>query len=128
MDIADRVREARESFNLSQTAFGARIGATRDAINNVENRRAEASNMLLTAICREYSIDEIWLRTGVGEMFKERTREEDIAAFLGSVLGGKCTDFQRRLVSVLARMDVSEWELLEKKLDELYAETKKADE
>lgn len=128
MDIAERIKLIRKQLKLSQTAFGEPIGASRNSINDVENGRAKPSNMLISIICREYNVDEIWLRTGIGGMFKERTREEDIAAFLGSVLGGKCTDFQRRLVSVLARMDVSEWELLEKKLDELYAETYKADE
>lgn len=127
MDIPARIKEAREKLGLSQTAFGAPIGATRDAINNVEHGRAAVSNMLISIICREYNVNEIWLRTGEGEMFKQRTREDDIAAFFGQVLGGKCPDFQRRFISVLARMTVDEWALLEHKIDEIYDEMKNAD-
>lgn len=127
MDIPSRIKEARETLGLSQTAFGAPIGATRDAINNVEHGRAAVSNMLISIICREYNVNEIWLRTGEGEMFKQRTREDDIAAFFGQVLGGKRPDFQRRLIAVLARMTVEEWALLERKIDEIYAEMKNAD-
>lgn len=64
---------------------------------------------------------------GVGEMCKSRTRDEDMADSLSGILGGKCTDFQRRLVSSLVRMDAADWEFLERKLDELYAETKRPD-
>ena len=126
MDVANRIKVLRESLKLSQTAFGKPLGASRDAVNNVENGRAAASNMLITAICREYNVDEVWLRTGAGEMFRPRTREDDIAAFFGQVLGGRCTDFQRRMVSVLSRLSAAEWELREQKIKELAEDEKGA--
>ena len=127
MDISERIRLVRKWLKLSQTAFGAPLGASRNSINDVENDRAKPSNMLITAICREYNVNEIWLRAGEGEMIKERTREEDIAAFLGGILGGKCTDFQRAFLTVMARMTPQEWLILEAKLNEIHDEMKNAD-
>lgn len=124
----ERLKIIRKALGLTQKEFADRVGIKPNTISQYESGRNEPTNSVVSLICREYGVDEIWLRTGIGEMFRPRTREEDIAAFLGGILGGKCTEFQRRLVSVLARMDTADWEFLERKLDELYAETKRADE
>lgn len=71
MDIASRVKEIRKRKGLSQAAFGKCLGVSRDVINNIENSRVELSEVMLKAICGEFSINESWLRTGNGEVFAE---------------------------------------------------------
>lgn len=117
-----RIKEVRKSMKLSQTAFGAPFGASRDMINNVENERAAVSDMLISAICNEYSVNETWLRTGEGEMFVQPTRDEEIAAFVGAALSGEDENFKRRLLSVLSRLDEKEWQILEKMAKKLAGE------
>lgn len=118
----ERIKAIRKALGLTQQEFADRIGIQRSTIAQYETGRNNPIDAVVSLICREYNVDEIWLRTGAGEMFRPRTREDDIAAFFGQVLGGRCTDFQRRLVSVLSRLSVDEWELLERKIKEL-AET-----
>ena len=121
----NRIKEIRKLKKLSQTAFGAPLGANRDMINNVEHGRAAITDMLIYSICRTYNVNEVWLRTGAGEPFVEMTREDEIAAFAGSLLGHG-TPIQKAFISVLARTTPEEWALFEKKLLELADEVKKA--
>lgn len=114
-----RIKELRKYLKLSQAAFGAPFGASRDMINNVENERAAISELMISAMCHEYNVNETWLRTGEGEMFIEPTRDEEIAAFVGRALRGEDDNFKRRLLSVLSHLTEEEWEILEKKAKEL---------
>lgn len=122
----ERLKEIRKALGLTQKEFAARIGIKQNTIAQYEIGRNEPIDAVVSLICREYGVDEVWLRTGEGEMFRPRTREDDIAAFFGQVLGGRCTDFQRRIVSVLSRLSAAEWELLEAKIKELAEDEKGA--
>ena len=80
----------------------------------------------IKSICREFDVNEEWLRTGEGEMFTQMSRTDEISAFVGNILRGE-PDFRQKFISVLARMTPDEWQLLEKKVLELSEEIKKAD-
>lgn len=122
----ERIKAIRKALGLTQQEFADRLGIQRSTIAQYETGRNNPIDAVVSLICREYNVDEVWLRTGEGEMFRPRTREDDIAAFFGQVLGGRCTDFQRRMVSVLSRLSAAEWELLEAKIKELAEDEKGA--
>ena len=56
------------------------------------------------------------------------SRNEAIASFMGDVMRSESEDFRRRLVAVLTKLDVEEWELLEKMALKLAEEAKKEDQ
>ena len=124
--MGERIKAIRKALGLTQQEFADRIGVKPNTVSQYEIGRNDPIDAVISLICREYNVDEVWLRTGEGEMFRPRTREDDIAAFFGQVLGGRCTDFQRRMVSVLSRLSAAEWELLEKKIKELAEDEKGA--
>lgn len=70
--LNDRIRQLRESLGLSQTAFGSRLGVSRDVVNNLERGRVEIKEHIVKLICSEYHISEEWLRTGEGPIYNER--------------------------------------------------------
>ena len=117
----ERVREIRKVKGLTMRQFGEKIGVVGSTISDIENGRRSLNRQNLLAICREFRVNEDWLRTGEGEMFVEPDDDEDITRFMGDVLSGQ-PDFRRRLISVLSRMTPDEWELLEAKIRELAAE------
>lgn len=98
----------------------------RGTLANYEVGRNEPIDAVIALICREFNVDEEWLRTGEGEMFIQKTRSDEIAAFVGDILRDE-SDFRQRFISVLARMTTDEWKLLERKVLELAEEIKKAD-
>lgn len=71
--MKDRIREVREHFGLSMEKFGSRIGIGKASISLLESGKNNPSVQTITLICREFGVNEQWLRTGEGEMF-EQTR------------------------------------------------------
>ncbi len=126
IDIGTRIKEVRKSVGLTQQAFSDIINLKRQTIAAYEIGTVVPSDRTITDICREFNINEAWLRTGDGDMFVPKTRTDEIAAFVGDILKGE-SDFRQKFISVLARMTEDEWKILEKKVLELAEEIKKAD-
>lgn len=120
----ERIKKLRQSLGLSQDEFGRRLGVTRGAITNIELNKVEPKPLFVDLICREFNVNEEWLRTGEGEMFVQKTRDEELAAFFGDVLS-EDSDSKRRLLSVLSRLNEDEWVLLEQMAQKLVEEEQK---
>ena len=84
----ERVREIRTHLNMSQEEFGMRIGIKKSAVSKLENGSNQPSDQTAMLICREFGVNEDWLRTGNGEMFDIRTEDEELAAFCGDLCAG----------------------------------------
>lgn len=72
--MKERIKKVRKENNLSQTAFGEKIGVTLGVIKNLEQGKTTLSSPLLELMCSIYSINETWLRTGEGNMFIEKQK------------------------------------------------------
>ena len=77
-----RVYAIRKALKLSQDEFGKRIGVTRSAVSNYESGGRSITDQVALAICREYNVNEEWLRTGEGEMFIQ-TQEDELNEIAG---------------------------------------------
>lgn len=124
--MKSRIKAIRSNSGLSQEAFGKRLGVTGATISRLESGDREPTEQIILSLCREFDIDEIWLRTGEGAMFRERSRNDELAAFFGGLLKSE-PDFRHRLITVLSRLTAEEWKLLEAKARELAEEMQKAD-
>ena len=65
----ERVKEIRKSLGLTLEKFGERIGVARGSMSNIENGNRNLTEQMTKSICREFSVDYMWLTTGEGEMF-----------------------------------------------------------
>lgn len=65
----ERVKEIRKTLGLTLEKFGERIGVTRGSMSNIENGNRNLTEQMTKSICREFSVDYMWLTTGEGEMF-----------------------------------------------------------
>ncbi len=122
-----RLKNLRKYLKLSQEEFGAKLGVTGAAISRIESGANILTEQNIRIIVREFNVSETWLRTGEGEMFRTRSRDEEIAAFIGSITlrNDPGDDFKRRLIHVLARLSVEDWRLLEDLADRLAEEAEK---
>lgn len=119
MTIGERVKELRKQVNLTQQAFADRLNLKRNTVGSYEVNVVEPSDRTISDICREFNINETWLRTGEGEMFNQITRSEKIAAFLGDITENDDDDFKRRFVEMLAELEPEDWKLLERMAEKL---------
>ena len=125
--INGRFRQLRENLNLSQEEFARRINRTRSEIKNIEYEKTSPKEEIILSVCAAFGVNDDWLRNGDGNMFRPVNRDTEIASFMGNVMRGEDDDFRRRIIAVLAKLDASEWDLLEKMALKLANERKKGD-
>ena len=65
----DRLRLVRKSLRMTQEEFGRRVGVKGAAISKLESGDRNLTDQMAITLCREFRINETWLRTGEGEMF-----------------------------------------------------------
>lgn len=66
-----RVKLLRKQLNMSQDTFGSRLGVTGAGISKIESGQRNLTEQMLLMICKEFNINENWLRDGEGEMFRQ---------------------------------------------------------
>lgn len=120
----ERLKKLRKTLDLTQQEFADRIGIKRNSLANYETGRNTPIDAILISICREWNVNEEWLRTGNGEMFIELTRDKQIERFVGDTLKSEDDSFKKKFISMLAALDESDWEVLQKMV-ELLQQNKK---
>lgn len=99
----ERLKELRKNEGLTLEKFGARLGVSKVAISLIESGKNNLTEQMMKAICREFNVNEEWLRDGVGEPYI--IPEDDITAVVGNILDNPDDDFYRIAVDVLRTYD-----------------------
>lgn len=114
-----RIKMIRDINNLTQDEFGKKIGSARNTIANYEMGNRTPSNAVINSICREFNVNEIWLKTGEGEMLLPESKEDMLARLTVNLLTESEDSFKSRFISLLARMTDEEWTMLENMVEKL---------
>lgn len=114
-----RIEYVRKHEGLTQEQFAARIGLSRNYLWMLENGSRVPSDRTIKDICREFKVNEKWLRTGEEPPFKDSAPDKDLAAFISDISDGDSDDFRRRFMEMLAGLDPADWELLERMAEKL---------
>lgn len=112
----NRIREVREHFKLTQTEFGERLGVSRDVIGNIEYNRLKNPKQkepIIKLICSTFGVNEIWLRSGEGEMLQAMNEDEELAAYLDDIMNDEPASFRRRLTLEIKNWTQEVWQMLE---------------
>lgn len=73
--MVNRIIELRKINNLSQEKFAEKLNLSRNFINQVETGKKNFSDRTILDICREFNVNEEWLRTGEGEMYSSSSTD-----------------------------------------------------
>lgn len=117
--MSERLKKLRKALDLTQQEFADRIGSKRNTVAKYETEANTPSAAVVSLICREFNVNEDWLRNGVGDMFLPTDRNADIAKLTKQLLNEESDSFKNRFVSMLANLTIEEWEFLERKAKEL---------
>lgn len=112
--MKDRIKSLRKSLKLTQQEFADRIGIKRNTVGLYEIGQSGISDTVIKSICREFNVDETWLRTGEGEMFRKRTDNEILTEFAADLVFEADDSFKKAIVTTFAKMDDDTWDHFEK--------------
>lgn len=113
-----RLKKIRKILGLSQEAFGKKIGVTKTAISRAETGLNNISDMTIKSICREYGINEEWLRNGNGNMYPDTSRAELAAKIVGNALNTE-NDFILNTFIALGQLTPKEWQTIQNFIDSI---------
>ncbi len=86
--MKERLKALRKELRLTQQEFADRVGISRGNIGAYEVGKNAPSDAVISLICREFHVNEEWLRTGNGEMFVEETPDEEFMRMAKAVASG----------------------------------------
>lgn len=85
----ERLKLLRRELNITQQEFADRIGIKRSTMATYESGRNEPIDAVISLICREFDVNEDWLKTGDGEMFEELTDQEKTMKYIAKLVKDK---------------------------------------
>ncbi len=116
-----RIAELISVLGIKKADFARRLKISQPFASELASGAKSPSGRTINDICAAFGVNEHWLRTGQGEMFVKKGREDEIVDFMAS-LSKEPNTFKARLVSSLSRLDSDQWEVLEKIVDQLLLE------
>lgn len=112
MTIGNRIRFFRkETLKITQEEFAKKINISRSNLGNIETDTVAVTDRVLNNICDTFNVNELWLRTGQGEMFRTADDDFDILAGKISMHGDQ---FIKELTRILWTFDEEELLVIKK--------------
>lgn len=121
----ERIRNLRKYLGLTMEKFGKQLGVGKTAISNIENGNRNVTEQMCKSICREYNVNEVWLRTGTGEMFV--VHKDETAAIISDLLesiNNKSYDFILDVLKVYQTLPSANQDVIKNFCQQLIKERK----
>ena len=126
-----RIKYLRKNeLKMTQTTFGKKIGLTGAAITRIEKGNNNASEQTLLSICREFNVNEEWLRTGKGEIFEELSSSEQLMKYTALLLKEQDTEtgnIIKNIIITYGQLDTTSKQVL-KQIINKYIDNMKKDQ
>lgn len=94
----ERIEILRKELGLTMEKFGERLGVGKTTISNLK-KGSHVTDQMFKSICREFNVNEEWLRDGTGEMFS--VPEDETAALVSDILEDFDNDFYAMVLNVV---------------------------
>ena len=86
MTQGERVKKVRKARQLTLEKFGEQIGLKKNTMSAIETGRNSLTEANVLSICREFGVNEVWLRTGEGDAYTKMP-EDDLIKRTTELLG-----------------------------------------
>lgn len=119
----NRIKLLRKHLNLSQEAFGKKLGVTGAGISKIESGHRNLTEQMILLICKEFSINENWLRHGEGDIFlqKPSTGLEQLANYY------ELDDLDLRIIQEYIKLDGKKRKVIKEYIMKLADSSRSAD-
>ena len=106
--MQERIKKIRKLNKLTQTEFGEKIGVKGNTVTGYETGLRSPSDAIIVSICREFGVNETWLRTGEGEVFVPKTRGQEIGEIVSAASKNDPEEAVRFFTNLLSGMTDAE--------------------
>lgn len=114
MTQGERIKDVRNSLGLTLEKFGEKLGVTKTAISRIEKGERSLTEQMTKSICREFSVDYMWLTTGEGEMFVES--DDDFFERIDRIMAGE-NEFRKNMIKTLLYASDADIEAFDRLVD-----------
>lgn len=115
MTPGERVNAVRRTKEMTMEQFGERIGIQKSAISKIEKDKVNLSDQTVRSICREFGVNEVWLRTGEGgdkNMFTKVSDDDRFSLNLGKLSKSE-NEMARNMLNDIAEADPEKLKIIE---------------
>lgn len=117
--MESRLKLLRKELKMSQEDFAKKVKLSKNYISLVETGNRTLADRTVSDICRIFNVNESWLRNGYGNMFVESSKDEQLSEMMADIFSVDESNFKKRLISALLKLDEPGWENLEKLIDSI---------
>ena len=114
MTQGERIKDVRNSLGLTLEKFGEKLGVTKTAISRIEKGERSLTEQMTKSICREFSVDYMWLTTGEGEMFVES--DDDFFERIDRIMAGE-NESRKNMIKTLLYASGADIEAFDRLVD-----------
>lgn len=118
-EMNERISAIIEASGIKKSVFADRLNVSQAFVSQLCSGVKQPSDRTIADICREFDVNETWLRTGEGEMFIQRTRNQQITDFLGDLIKEEDGTFKKRLIEAMSKLGKKDWEDIERLVNKL---------
>lgn len=123
--MKERLKKLRKNLDLTQQAFADKIGMKQNTIAQYEMGRTTPSDAIVFSICREFGVNEKWLRNGDGEMFIKSTPYDKAYNRFGYIMENSSAS-KKAALSILLELLYSvpddQWDMIMEQYNEIKKE------
>lgn len=109
--MKDRIALIVKESGLTKAKFAEKINVSAAFVTMMCSGASSPSDRTIADICREFRVNETWLRTGEGPMHMESNQHDRLERFFGDVLTG-APDARSDLLAAMAKLPPEFWEML----------------
>lgn len=124
--MKNRIKALRKDLGLTQEKFAERLNIKRNTLANYEIGRNEPIDAVVSLICREFNVNEDWLRTGQGDMYDIPLDDTAIAA--SNILENEDVPFYdtiKRIIQIYEKLDFDAQNVINKEIEDFLENAKK---
>ena len=111
--INERIAFLISDLGISKTKFAERLNISPSFVTRICAGDKIPSDRTSSDICREFNVSLSWLEDGEGEMYVQRSANEELALLVSNIMSDADDSFRKRFISLLMALPPEKWSEIE---------------
>ena len=111
--VNERISFLIKDQGLTQSKFADRIHLTQAHVSRICSGTYVPTERTISDICREFNVSLAWLEDGVGEMYVQRSANEELAMLVSNIMSDADDSFRKRFSAHLIALPPEKWSEIE---------------